>query len=274
MEIIESTQILKNLNKVLEKARSRFSHEFIQQEVCLNDTFKLAFRDYLVSKNCDVEYYDKTTVVTNSSGQHIYIANQWFAIASYFVDFCTELLTYRTLFVKICKFMSMDATAMKDYATRLKILPTEEDKSTFLNTAMNILRNDFPDRENEYENIAGYLWEFASNYKWWAGSKTVDRHDFYISALLNQMNVVNNNSEYLAIIVHSYASTLKLRVLVENVENFTIGMQLGNSDVKIEDDEYVGIVSEPTIHTITPQAYRSKGISISAASLERFQSQS
>lgn len=274
MEIIESTQILKNLNKVLEKARSRFSHEFIQQEVCLNDTFKLAFRDYLVSKNCDVEYYDKTTVVTNSSGQHIYIANQWFAIASYFVDFCTELLTYRTLFVKICKFMSMDATAMKDYATRLKILPTEEDKSTFLNTAMNILRNDFPDRENEYENIAGYLWEFASNYKWWAGSKTVDRHDFYISALLNQMNVVNNNSEYLAIIVHSYASTLKLRILVENIENFTIGMQLGNSDVKIEDDVYVGIVSEPTIHTTTPQAYRSKGISISAASLERFQSQS
>lgn len=273
MEIIESTQILKNLNKVLENARSSFTHEFIQQEVCLNDTFKLAFRDYLIAKNCDVEYFDKTTVVTNSTGQNIYIANQWFAIASYFVDFCTEMLTYRTLFVKICKLMCMDAKAMKDYATRLKTLPTEEDKSKFENIATEILKNDFPGRDNEYKEVAGYLWKFASDYKWWAGNKTVDRHDFYISALLNQMNVVNNNSEYLAIIVHSYASTLKLRILVESVENFTIGMKIGNYDNHVVEDEYVGIASEPTIHLANTHSIRGKGISISAASLERFQSQ-
>lgn len=273
MEIIESTQILKNLNKVLENARSRFTHEFIQQEVCLNDTFKLAFRDYLIAKNCDVEYFDKTTVVTNSTGQNIYIANQWFAIASYFVDFCTEMLTYRTLFVKICKLMCMDAKAMKEYATRLKTLPTEEDKSKFENIATEILKNDFPGRDNEYKEVAGYLWKFASDYKWWAGNKTVDRHDFYISALLNQMNVVNNNSEYLAIIVHSYASTLKLRILVESVENFTIGMKIGDYDNHAVEDEYVGIASEPTIHLDNTHSIRGKGISISAASLERFQSQ-
>lgn len=37
MEIIESTQILKNLNTVLAKAKSRFTHEFVMQEVTLRD---------------------------------------------------------------------------------------------------------------------------------------------------------------------------------------------------------------------------------------------
>lgn len=180
MEIIESTQILKNLKKVLAKAKLRFIHEFVMQEVTLNDSFKVAFRNFLLAKDCDVQFFDKTTVVTNSTGQQIYIANQWFVIASYFVDFCTEMLTYRTLFVKICKLMCMDAKSMKEYATRLKTLSREEERTTFLNVAMQMLENDFPGRNGEYEDVAGYLWKFASDYKWWAGSKTVDRHDFYI----------------------------------------------------------------------------------------------
>lgn len=194
MELIESTQILKNLNEVLAKAKERFSNEFVMQEVTLNESFKVAFRNYLYTKDCEVEYFDKTTIVTNSIGQKIYIANQWFVIASYFVDFCTEMLTYRALFVKICKRMCMDAKEMKKYATRLKTLPTEEDKCEFFNVAMQMLKTDFPGRDEEYRLVVGYLWMFVSDYKWWAGNKTVDRHDFYISALLNQMNVVNNNS--------------------------------------------------------------------------------
>ena len=104
MKIIESTQILKDLNAVLGKSKERFANEFIMQDVTLNDSFKVAFRNYLFIKKCEVEYFDKTTIVTNSIGQNIYIANQWFVIASYFVDFCTEMLTYRTLFIKICIF--------------------------------------------------------------------------------------------------------------------------------------------------------------------------
>ena len=132
MKIIESTQILKNLKVVLAAARSRFTHDFVMQEVVLNDTFKDAFRNYLLTKDWEVEYFDKTTVVTSSIGLQIYIANQGFVIASYFVDFCTEMLTYRTLFVKICKRMGMSAIAMKEYATKLKRLPTEKDKENFI----------------------------------------------------------------------------------------------------------------------------------------------
>lgn len=271
MDKIETTQILKNLNTALAHAKDRFTHEFIMQEVILNDTFKISFRNYLFTKDCNVEYFDKTTVVKNSTGQHIYIANQWFAIASYFVDFCTEMLTYRALFVKICKLMGMDAKTMKEYATRLKTLSTEEDKVSFVNVAMQMLKNDFPGREDEYKNVAGYLWKFASDYKWWAGNKTVDRHDFYISALLNQMNVVNNNSEFLAIIVNSYASNLKLRLLAENVENFTIGIKVNTYKYYDEVEQDEGFVSDSPLY-INETPKKNAGISISAASLERFQS--
>ena len=51
MKIIESTQILKNLKVVLAAARSRFTHDFVMQEVVLNDTFKDAFRNYLLTKD-------------------------------------------------------------------------------------------------------------------------------------------------------------------------------------------------------------------------------
>lgn len=271
MDKIETTQILKNLNTALAHAKDRFTHEFIMQEVILNDTFKISFRNYLFTKDCNVEYFDKTTVVKNSTGQHIYIANQWFAIASYFVDFCTEMLTYRALFVKICKLMGMDAKTMKEYATRLKTLSAEEDKVSFVNVAMHMLKNDFPGREDEYKNVAGYLWKFASDYKWWAGNKTVDRHDFYISALLNQMNVVNNNSEFLAIIVNSYASNLKLRLLAENVENFTIGIKVNTYKYYDEVEQDEGFVSDSPLY-INETPKKNAGISISAASLERFQS--
>lgn len=271
MDKIETTQILKNLNTALAHAKDRFTHEFIMQEVILNDTFKISFRNYLFTKDCNVEYFDKTTVVKNSTGQQIYIANQWFAIASYFVDFCTEMLTYRALFVKICKLMGMDAKTMKEYATRLKTLSTEEDKVSFVNVAMQMLKNDFPGREDEYKNVAGYLWKFASDYKWWAGNKTVDRHDFYISALLNQMNVVNNNSEFLAIIVNSYASNLKLRLLAENVENFTIGIKVNTYKYYDEIEQDEGFVSDSPLY-INETPKKNAGISISAASLERFQS--
>ena len=259
MKIIESTQILKNLKVVLAAARSRFTHDFVMQEVVLNDTFKDAFRNYLLTKDWEVEYFDKTTVVTSS-------------IASYFVDFCTEMLTYRTLFVKICKRMGMSAIAMKEYATKLKRLPTEKDKENFINVAMTMLRDDFPGREDEYDTVAAFLWSFVSDYNWWAGSKTVDRHDFYVSALLNQMKVVNSNSEYLAMIVNSYASTLKLRLLVESVDNFTIGMKENNYEEKNEEKTDLGLVAEPQ-QSIKKASTSSKRISISAASLERFQSQ-
>lgn len=270
MENVNPRQILKNLHEVLVDAENRFSTQFIEQEIKLSETFKVEFRNYLQSKDCGVDYYGSTTVVTNKAGQKIYIANQWFAIASYFVDFCTELLTYRELFVEICKTqLFLNLEKMKEYATHLKKCASLEDKNEFCSAAKSLLNDKFIGCDEEYEAVTQYLWNFVSDYKWWAGSKTVDRHDFYISAVLNRLNVVNNNSEYLAIIVHSFASNLKLRLLVEKLDNFTIDAKENEFEMIPKNDRGYNstqVASEPAYEYKSD----SDGISISAASLARF----
>lgn len=271
-EIIESKQILKDLNLVLAYAKQRFSKEYIMQEIKLNDTFKVTFRSFLVSKDCSVEYFKHTTVVTNKVGQQIYIANQWFVIASYFVDFCSEMQSYRALFEKICRRMSMNTKEMNRYATSLKNTPTKEDETLFLSVALDVLKENFPELDANYEKTASYLWKFASDYSWWAGNKTIDRHDFYISSLLNQMNTVNANSEYLAIITLAYSSVLKLRILVEDIDYFTIGAQkkiLTETEPELlEETDYDTEYDKEEKMSIPAKG---KSITISAASLKRFQ---
>ncbi len=264
---MESRQILKNLHAVLVYAKERFNNEFFSQEVVLDERFKAIFREYMESRGKKIDYFEHTTELTNREGQQIYIPNQWFAIASYYVDFCTELLTYQQYFEKVCDSIGIgDSKSKKDYATRLKSLPSADDKATFISAAVKILKEEFPNAD-EHERVAGYLWKFVSDYSWWAGSKTVNRHDFYISPILNQLNVVNASSEFLAEIVLSYSSDLSLRKMVEQLDNFTIGIRKNKySPSKTEKESY----EEAEEVSVSVRNSGFMGISISAASLERF----
>ena len=267
---MENKQILKNLHAVLYYGREHFNNEFVNQEVVLDDKFKVVFQEYMEKRGKEIEFFQHTSVLTNREGQQIYIANQWFAIASYFVDFCTELLTYQQYFEKVCDAIGVCSSPDKrDYATRLKNIPGIDDKNQFCSAAVRILTKEFPDEEN-YDRVTGYLWKFVSDYSWWAGSKTVNRHDFFISPILNQLNVVNANAEFLAEIVLSYSSNLKLRRMVERLENFTVGIRKNNySPTDIEIESY----NEAENITIPQKTSNFMSISISAASLERFQSE-
>lgn len=270
-QVIESKQILKDLHQVLVDAKRKFTNEFIVQEVKLSESFKVVFRNVLVKKNCTVEYFNYTTVVNNTSGKQIYIANQWFVIASYFVDFCSEMLSYQNLFYKICERIGLNNKGMKEYATKLKEAPTMEDKSNFITAAMEMLNDDYSNVHDDMHKVATYLWKFVSDYSWWSGNKTVDRKDFYYSALLNQMNVVNASAEYLATIAWYYSCVLSLRLLVDNTDNFTIDLKKKPITVRPYETE---AQSDAKLCELNESYKSNKGISISAASLERFQSMS
>ena len=269
---IESHQILKNLNAVLTYSVERYKNEFEWQEIRLTAEFKAALKSYLAKKGADIEYFDVTSIVTTSrNSQWIFIANQWFAIGSYFVDFCTELLTYQSYFLKICRYLNKGGGEAQEYAKKLRTSPTILDKNNFLRIALNVLERDFPGNP-DCQNASNYLWKFVSDYSWWAGSKYVSRRDFYISAVLNSLNVVNANSEFLAEIVHYYASNLQLRLLVENIGRFTINSKTKSYTPSIREQESYK-EAEHNDESVMQGSTRQSGISISAASLERFKAE-
>ena len=254
--------ILKDLNAVLTYSKQRYENEFLWQDIVLSSGFRLAYENYLKQKSCTIEYHNHSSVITSRQGQFLFIDNEWFAIASYFVDFCTELLTYREYYMRICGALRKDP---KQYAEHLRSVSSSNDKHEYTSAALRILKQDFPDHE-DYNNAVAYLWQFASKYDWWHGSKTIDRHDFYVSSVLNQLNIVNASHGYVADIVFAYASEYSLRKLVEDVTVFTVGTQVRQyTPSQVESESYKAAELMPVIENSNKRT-----ISISAASLERF----
>lgn len=269
MKNTHSLKILKNLHSVLELAKSRYQSEYISQDVVLADQFQDDFRRcILASTTNQIEYLQHTTILRNKNGQVTYIPNQWFVVASYFVDFCTELLTYQRFFLEICKRKSLSKPQMKEYAVTLRSMPTQFEKDEFLLIALEICKEKFPGYENEYPQVVNYLWRFVSDYSWWAGSKTIDRGDLYVSPLLSMLNLVAASSSFAAEIVNLYATDFDLRVEVDDPRNIAIGLRVNEAVSQVEDEEIEEYAEMP----IESQPQKRIKISISAASLERFHS--
>lgn len=266
-----SLKILKNLHSVLELAKSRYQSEYIPQDVVLSPEFKEVFsRSLLKATSNRIDYLQYTSVLYNKNKQIIYIPNQWFVIASYFVDFCTELLTYQKFFLEICKRKCLSKSQMNEYAVTLRSMPTQSQKEEFILIALEICKEKFPGYEKDYPQVVNYLWRFVSDYQWWSGSKTIDRGDFFESPLLNMLNLVAASSCFSAWIVDLYATELELRVEVNDPRNFTLGLRMNNMTLPIQED-----IDEEDLTEVLPiesEPQKRIKISISAASLERFHS--
>lgn len=74
------------------------------------------------------------------------------------------MLSYQSLFFKICERIGLNHKGMKEYATRLKEAPTMEDKSSFMATALEMLNDDYSDVHDDKHKVATYLWKFVSDY--------------------------------------------------------------------------------------------------------------
>ena len=139
----------------------------------------------------------------------------------------------------------------------------------FEQIAFDICKEKFPGYENEYTQVVNYLWQYATNYNWWDGSKTIDRGDSYVSPLLNRLNLVAASSSFAAEIVNLYATNLDLRVIVDDPKNIAIGLTTNKRTISQSDlDENITV--ERPIRSEEPK--QKVLIKISAASLERFHS--
>ena len=242
---------LANLRHIIQNASARYANEFVWQDVQLTNEFKNAYTGYLEKTNYSIEFFDSTAVITTPLNKYIFVPNQWFVIASYAVDVYIELIYYKECF----KDVSADLGKRPDsYAKALRDSASISDKTLFINSARHVLQRRI--RNEKLEDSCNKLWKFVTDYSWWSGQKTVDRGDFYISVILNMLNLVNVSQGYVADIVNAYGNDFYLQTLVKSIDAFTIDLAcniISDEIGSVESGEVKDELFPETSKAVTPE---------------------
>ena len=212
------THILKNLHSLIRNSALTYMNEFVWQDIQLTEEFKRTYEEYLQSNRYDVEFLGSTAVITSPSAKYIFVPNQWFVMASYTVDVYEELCRYKDYFKKVAERLNKRPDS---YAKLLRDSASASDRNEFTGCAREVF-SSFCSDDAMVEESATRLWRFVNDYSWWSGQKTIDRGDFYVSVILNMLNLVNASQGYVADIVNAYANDYELRKLVRSIDAFTV----------------------------------------------------
>ena len=237
-----SYHILKNLHSLIRNSALAYANEFVWQDIELTDDFKKKYADYLDKSKYDIEFLGSTAVITSPSSKYIFVPNQWFVIASYAVEVYEELQRYKSYFKKVSSMMHRRPDS---YAKMLRDDASASDKAEFFSCARDVF-SSISSNPELVEESASRLWRFVNDYAWWSGQKTIDRGDFYVSVVLNMLNLVNVSQGYVADIVNAYATDYELRKLVISPDAF-----IANYDWNIEERQNY-IISDEEIRGQEP----------------------
>ncbi|WP_186300437.1 AAA family ATPase [Bacillus pumilus] len=197
--------MLRDLNELANTSMNQYRKTFVNEEFKLKRDFKERFAQVLESHNTTIKYYDYTAEITLSSTNKIFCPNQWFYIATFAVEFCSELIKYKGILVNLSE---SDVSGMnrKQFFEKVKNLKGKN-IDDFAPDIKEAIINYF----NEDETSAEYLCRFLTEYSWWFGSKTIDRHqDYYNSPVLSLLGLVAVSQGYIADIVYYMASDQQL----------------------------------------------------------------
>lgn len=192
---------LKDLHQLAIDSQNEFQN-YKKEEVALTDSFKTKYTQLYHSNSGEkISFAQYTTIVETSSNLTITFPNQWFYIASYFVDFLIALKEYKTLYDLIFK----DVANPKDVITSIKNSHEIPD----------VIKEKISGVISDPEDI-DFFNLFISNYSWWFGSKTIDRGDYFVSPILNLAKVVNVTQSYIADLTYRLAANPELLELLKN----------------------------------------------------------
>ena len=196
--------MLRNLNELGISSKEHYNNTFTNRDFKLNRDFKERFSQELEVKNYTIEYFDYSAEITSSSSNKIFCPNQWFYLATFVVDFLSELLLYKAVIEDLAtsEVVGMTKKSFMGYIKNLKGENIDEIAPDIKEAINNYFEEDI--------ESATYLCRFLTDYDWWFGSKTVDRHDFFNSPVLNLLGVVNVSQNYVADIAYSLASNKEL----------------------------------------------------------------
>jgi len=210
------TFVLRNLNDLAVRSRDYYENNFINEDFRLTREFKERLSQVLETKKSSIHYYDFSAEITTSSNNKIFCPNQWFYIATFVVEFVSELIEYKKVLENI--FLSEDnGTNKKQFYEEVKNLKDKEIDKIPSEFKENIEHYFAEDKES-----IKYLYKFLTNYSWWFGSKTIDRSDYYVSPSLNLLGLVNVSQSYVADIAYFLASDNQL---MEHAHNLRVKVQ-------------------------------------------------
>lgn len=227
---------LLDLHELGKTLQTKFESVFTPDDVELPSSFKDSVKE-LGGYKYDYKNY---LVHIYSDELNGYIPNQWFIIASFFVDYYLEVQKYKTLLVeslKSCGLTKADdrKTIMAMYSTELgnkpKDKPYNSHKSETIAKVKEKASAILSHAQSLGEHDRNYLIKFVSDYDWWYGGKTIDRGDFYVSPILALAKVVNASHSYIADICKAFAEANGVSDVLKNVYKSNVEINTENSSV-------------------------------------------
>lgn len=208
--------MLKNLNQLAVEAQRKFN-AYHKEEIILSEGFKKEFSEILSRKSSEkISYSRYTSVIITSSDLTITFPNQWFYIASYFVEYLLALKEYKANYFSIFQNFENSKEAIKQIKDS-SVIPPE------ILTRIDDYFVEVSDREN--------FKKFLSDYSWWYGSKTIDRGDYYVSPILSLSKVVNVSQSYIADLALFLSENPNL---LQSLQASTISIDDNNKPIKEE----------------------------------------
>lgn len=205
--------MLRDLNELATASQEHYRNTFVNEDFKLNRQFKERLLEVLETRNNTIQYFDYSAEISTSSHMKIFCPNQWFYLATFVVEYVSELIRYKNKIDAIGD-SEVEGMSKRQFLDKIKLLKGNDDAENFAPEIKVAIYDYF----SEDVTSADHLWRFITDYTWWRGQKTVDRHDFFVSPTLNLLELVNVSQGYVADIANYLASDDQLMQSALNLQ--------------------------------------------------------
>lgn len=206
--------MLKDIGELVIATKENLANKFIPADVELSEGFKQAYTAYQNERGEDAEFLKNTAIITTGGNLNIYVANQWFVIASYAVELVSEVIKYKSITDEIIK----EYFSYREYGNKVldKVYQELRNKNgEFIDKFAYASEQYLIQEGTEHDKVSIYqerLLRFVTDYNWWLGGKGLERtNDYFVSPALRVLNLVNASQEFVAKLVYAYVTVPELK---------------------------------------------------------------
>ena len=197
---------LRNLKELAENLRNSFASSFDPSDRKLPQSFK----DRVTKINTfNLTYNDYSVVFGGGTGSlDSYIPNQLFYIAAHYNEYTQQLFYYKSEIMKVISASGFSGNLTELFTNERKVTNIEESQFYAL-----LKDQDIKEEDKEL------LYKFVTDYDWWHGAKTIERADFFNSAILNVMGMTASSNSTLAMICGFFANKPEVADLLNSTDS-------------------------------------------------------